>query len=220
MKFIAIKTDDGRIKGDITFCCRMLKVSCEGFRKYLKNKDKPWKYEALANEMIKICNEDECNDTYGRIRMHQALLLKKPDGVDIPGERTVYRVMEKIGISHKPRRKPNGITKADRNARKSDDLLKRCFTADKPLTKAVTDITETKCLDGKLYTSAIFDCFDQTVLGLSMDTNMNILFCHSALLISSDSLCSSPWKNTGNPSCTAFACSSLAPLEFSNPFSK
>ena len=106
MKFIAIKTDDGRIKGDITFYCRMLKVSREGFRKYLKNKDKPWKYEALADEIIKIYNEDECNNTYGRIRMYQALLLKKPDRVDIPGERTVYRVMEKIGISNKTKRKP------------------------------------------------------------------------------------------------------------------
>ena len=159
----------------------MLKVSREGFRKFLKNKDKPWKYEALADEMKKICDEDECNDTYGRIRMYQALLLKKPEGVNIPGERTVYRVMEKIGISHKPKRKPNGITKADRDARKSDDLLKRNFTADVPLSKAVTDITEIKCLDGKLYASAIFDCFDLTVLGLSMDTNMKAPLCVETL---------------------------------------
>ena len=75
MKFIAIKTDDGRIKGEITFYCHMLKVSREGFRKYLKNKDKPWKYDALAEEMKKINSEDECNDTYGRIRMFQALML-------------------------------------------------------------------------------------------------------------------------------------------------
>ena len=181
MKFIAIKTDDGRIKGNISFYCRMLRVSREGFRKFLKNKDKPWKYEALANEIKKICDEDECNDSYGRTRMYQALLLKNPEGVDIPGERTVYRVMEKIGISHKPKRKPNGITKADRNARKSDDLLKRDFTADAPLSKAVTDITEIKCFDGKLYTSAIFDCFDLTVLGLSMDTNMKAPLCVETL---------------------------------------
>ena len=181
MKLIAIKTDDGRIKGGISFYCRMLKVSREGFRKFLKNKDNPWKYEALANEMLKICEEDECNDTYGRIRMYQALLLKNPEGVDIPGERTVYRVMEKIGISRKPKRKPNGSTKADRKARKSDDLLQRDFSANKPLTKAVTDITEIKCLDGKLYVSAIFDCFDLAVLGLSMDTNMKAPLCVETL---------------------------------------
>ena len=28
--------------------------------------------------------EDECNDTYGRIRMYQALLLKNPTGIKIP----------------------------------------------------------------------------------------------------------------------------------------
>ena len=54
----------------------------------------------------------------------------------------------------------NGITKADREARKSDDLLKRDFTADAPLEKCVTDITEIKAKDGKLYVSAIFDCYD------------------------------------------------------------
>ena len=47
--------------------------------------------------MKEIISEDECNDTYGRIRMYQALLLKQPEGVHIPSERTVYRVMDQIG---------------------------------------------------------------------------------------------------------------------------
>ena len=55
--------------------------------------------------MIDICSEDECNDTYGRIRMYQALQLKHPEDVHIPGERTVYRVMEELGLNHKPKRK-------------------------------------------------------------------------------------------------------------------
>ena len=100
--------------------------------------------------MRTICAEDECNDTYGRIRMYQALQLKQPEGVKVPGERTVYRVMKEIGLNHKSKRKPNGITKADREARKSDDLIKRDFRADKPLEKCVTDMTEIKAKDGKL----------------------------------------------------------------------
>ena len=123
--FIAIKTDDGRIKGKNSFYCRSLHVSRQAFNKYLKTKATPWKYQPLADAMVAICREDECNDTYGRIRMYQALQLKQPEGVDIPGERTVYRVMEEIGLTHKPKRKPNGITKADKEARKSDDLIKR-----------------------------------------------------------------------------------------------
>ncbi len=85
--------------------------------------------------------------------------------------------MKEIGLVHRPRRKPNGITKADWEARKSDDLLKRDFSADDPLEKCVTDITELKAKDGKLYVSAIFDCFDLTVLGLAMDDNMRAELC-------------------------------------------
>lgn len=62
--------------------------------------------------------------------------------------------MEQAGLIHKPKRKPNGITKADREARKSDDLLKRDFSADKPLKKTVTDISKLKAKDGKVYVSA------------------------------------------------------------------
>lgn len=75
-------------------------------------------------------------------------------------------------ISHRPNRKPHGITKADRESHKSDDLLKRNFQSDVPLTKCVMDITEIKARDGKLYVSAIFDCFDSAVFRISIDTNM------------------------------------------------
>ena len=131
--------------------------------------------------MIDICSEDVCNDTYGRIRMYQALQLKKPNGIHIPSERTVYRIMEEIGLSHAPKRRTNGITKVDKAARKSDDLLKRDFSSEKPLEKCITDMTEIKAADGKLYISAIFDCYDLAVLGLAMDTNMKATLCKQTL---------------------------------------
>lgn len=167
MRFIDIKTHGGAVKGRIAFYCDALHVTRQGFYWYLKHRDDPWKYESVAEKMRAIVAEDECNDTYGRCRMCQALMLKYPDE-DIPSERTVYRIMEEIGLSHRPKRRPNGITKADRNARKSDDLLKRDFTAERPLEKCVTDITEIPAQDGKLYVSAIFDCYDLGVLGLAM----------------------------------------------------
>ena len=181
MKLIALKTKDGESKGNIAFYCRVLHVSRQGFYQYLGNKDRPWKYQSLADAMLEILSEDECNDTYGRIRMYQALNLKQPENVKIPSERTVYRVMEEIGISHQPRRRPNGITKADREARKAEDLLKRDFHAEEPLRKCVTDITEVKASDGKLYVSAVFDCFDSSVLGLAMDTSMKAPLCVQTL---------------------------------------
>ncbi len=178
-----MKTDDGSIKGKISFYCRALDVSRAAFYDYLERKDKPWKYEPLVCEMLKILDEDEYNDCYGRERMYLALMQKKEAGeisIDIPCEGTVRNVMEQIGLIHKVHRKPNGITKADREAHKSDDLLKRDFSADKPLEKAVTDISEIKAKDGKLYVSAIFDCFDLMPLGISIEDNMRAsLCCHT-----------------------------------------
>lgn len=177
MRFLAEKTDGGGKKGKVSLYCRVLGVSRQGFYQYLSRRERPWKYQGLADAMRAIRNEDMCNDTYGRKRMYQALLLKQPEGVVIPSERTVYRVMKEIGLAPRPKRKPNGITKAEREARKSDDLLKRDFYAEKPLEKCVTDITQLKAKDGKVYVSAIFDCFDLTVLGLAMDDNMKAGLC-------------------------------------------
>lgn len=152
----------------------------QGFYWYLKHRDDPWKYENIAEKMRVIVEEDECNDTYERCRMNQALKLKYPNE-DVPSERTVYRIMERIGLSHRPNRKPHGITKADRNARKSENLLNRDFRAGSPLKKCVTDITEIPAKNGKLYVSAIFDCYDLDVLGLSMSDNMKTELCTSTI---------------------------------------
>ncbi len=162
------------------FYCKALDVSRQAFYDYLSRKEQEWKYADIADEIRKIHDEDKYNSTYGRNRMYIALKLKKEDGkigVSIPSEGTVRKIMMQINLIHRPRQNPNGITKADKEARKSDDLLKRNFTADKPLTKAITDITELKASDGKLYVSVIFDCFDLMPLGLAMEDNMKASLC-------------------------------------------
>ena len=54
MKFIALKTKGGELKGDIAVFCRILHVSRQGFYQYLANKDRPWKYQPLADAMKEI----------------------------------------------------------------------------------------------------------------------------------------------------------------------
>lgn len=83
MKVIDIKTEGGMVKGKIAFYCDALGVTRQGFYWYLKHKDMPWKYEGIAKKMREIVAEDECNDTYGRCRMYQALKLRYPED-DIP----------------------------------------------------------------------------------------------------------------------------------------
>ena len=46
-----------------------------------------------------------------------------------------------------------------------------------PLKKAVSDITEIQCSDGKLNVSAVLDCFNGEILALAMDDNMKKELC-------------------------------------------
>ena len=114
------------IAGKIRFYCKAMQVSRQAFYGYLERKDTPWKYQPLAAAMLKIHDEDEENADYGRVRMYQALRYQKEigklDGIKIPCEATVRCVMERINLIHRPKRKPNGITKADREARKSEHI--------------------------------------------------------------------------------------------------
>jgi transposase InsO family protein len=176
-------TENGAIHGKIAFYCRVLKVTRQGFYNYLESLSKPYKYEALVALMKEIIAEDECNDTYGSKRMREALLLRQETNPDllVPSQPTIARIMRLNGLIHKQKRKPNGVTKADKEAQKSDNLLNGDFQADEPLTKCVTDITEIPASDGKVYVAAIEDCFNNEVLGLSMADNMRARLCVNAL---------------------------------------
>jgi len=173
-------TKNGFAKGKIAFYCRMLKVTRQGFYNFLKSLSKPYKYESLVALIKEIIAEDECNDTYGSQRIWESLMFLKettnPDLI-VPSQPTIARIMRVNGLIQKKKRKPNGLTKADKMAQKSDNLLNGDFKADKPFSKMVTDITELQTADGKLYISAIEDCFNNEILAISMADNMRTSLC-------------------------------------------
>ena len=82
--------------------------------------------------MKKIHVADECNDTYGRIRMYQALKLKheQDSNYHLPSERTVYRVifdcydLAVIGVAMDTNMKAPLCTKTLTNAIKSYPILR------------------------------------------------------------------------------------------------
>lgn len=146
----------------------MLGVTAQGYRKYVQSLDRPYKYAALLADIQAVLREDAFNITYGKRRMYEKLQLD----YDCPySYNTVAKVLRENGLLHQANH-PKGLTKADRAAQKSDNLLKRDFSANTPNTKMVTDITEYAASDGKLYVSAVFDCFDNACLGLAVADNM------------------------------------------------
>lgn len=128
--------------------CKAFDISESGYYKYLKNRGKPKRDDILLVEIKKILAEHpENNNNYGVKRIYLALLL---NGHKI-GIRQVYRIMSKNKLLKKRIRHPNGITKTDKEAQKSENLIKRNFSAERPREKLLTDISEVQCFDGKLY---------------------------------------------------------------------
>ena len=152
--------------------CKVLKISESGYYRWLRNRNKPSARQLLSVAIQAVLDEHPDNDNYGVKRMHTALLQK---GIQV-SKRTVYRAMSEMGLLHR-RRRPHGTTKATTEIQDRENLIKRDFTSDQPLQKLLSDITEIQCLDGKLYLSAVLDCYNGEILSIAMDDNMRKELC-------------------------------------------
>ena len=146
----------------------MLGVSEQGYYKWRTNLGKPGRDEVLAVEIKTILDAYPDNDNYGAPRIQLAL---KQNG-HAAGLRRIKRIMYDNGWLHEKKHRPKGITKADSEAQKAENLIQRDFSAESPSKKLLTDITEVQCADGKLYVSPIMDCFSGEIIALNMDDNM------------------------------------------------
>ena len=155
--------------------CRILEVSESGYYRYLKNLGKPDRDAVLSAAIQKILDESEFNDNYGIPRMQMALRGHKV------GIRKLRRIMLKMGLIHERKRRPKGLTKATTEIQEKENLIKQDFSADRPYTKLLTDISQIQCVDGKLYISPILDCFNGEILSLIMRDNMKKELCIDTL---------------------------------------
>ena len=63
------------------FTARLWRLQDKHFTIISAIKNAPWKYQALADEMMKIHEKDQYNDCYGRERMYLALQQRKDAGM-------------------------------------------------------------------------------------------------------------------------------------------
>ena len=157
--------------------CKILYVSVSGYYKYKKLLGKPGKDDILSAAMDAILKESPFNDNYGAPRMQIALLQK----VIKAGIRRITRILREHGWLHKPHRKPKGLTHATTEIQEQQNLIKQDFSAEHPLKKLLTDISQIQCHDGKLYISPILDCYNGEILSLIMRDNMKKELCIDTL---------------------------------------
>ena len=170
-----IKTN--RTRFTVKAMCRVLGVSEAGYYKHLRQPIRESKHAILLAQIYKLIAEDAENANYGVQRIYMYLQIN--NGYT-GGKRTIYRICKENNLMIRCKHQSNGISKADADAQKSENLIAQNFSAKLPNTKWLTDITEVPCKDGKLYLCAVLDCFDGMIVGFAMDDNMRAELCIDA----------------------------------------
>ena len=128
-------------------------------KKYKSNHDK---YHKIKKEIFNIFNENK-----GRYGYRRITLELKNRGFNI-NHKTVSKLMNILGIKsiQRPKRRYNSYQ--GNIGKIANNLLKRDFKADKPNQKWVTDVTEFKVHDRKLYLSPIIDLFNGEIISYNL----------------------------------------------------
>ena len=138
--------------------CRVLGVSEQGYYRFLHRPEKGAKDRELLTQIYECLREDaENGENYGVRRIIAWLRLHRGYS---GGDRKIYQICKQNHLTIHCKRSSHSVTKVDRQAEKSENLIKQDFTTAKPNQKFLTDITEIPCSDGKLYLTAVLDCFD------------------------------------------------------------
>ena len=95
--------------------CKIFGVYERTFYKHKKKVTKQSNLYVILSKMYEVLDERTENKNYGVARMRVALKQDKDIDVSIS---TIRRAMRLGGLIHKSRRLPNGLTKADINAKK------------------------------------------------------------------------------------------------------
>jgi putative transposase len=173
MQFI----NDHKDQWSVRLMCRVLHVSESGYYKHKRNEGRPDKHAALLATIYELLKTDPENANYGVNRIY--LYLKDYWGYT-GSYSTIYRICRGNNLIIQYKRRPKGLTKADPETQKAENLLQQDFTAEEPNKKWLTDITEIPCIDGKLYLAPVLDCFDGSIRGFKMDSNMRAELCVEA----------------------------------------
>ena len=114
---------------------------------------------------------------YGHRRIHQVLVRA---GRRV-AKKTVLMLMRTLGLICRVRRKRKYIAYQGRVGVIAANLLDRDFTADAPNRKWVTDVTEFRVGDRKLYLPPIMDLFDRQIIAYSLGPSPTLELTNSAL---------------------------------------
>jgi putative transposase len=159
----------------VTVTCRVLKIARQPYYRWLAQPVTGAELEQAyrANALFDAHRDDP---EFG----YRFLLDEAHDAGQPMAARTAWRICSTNGwwsAFSKPKRGKKGKPGPPVH----DDLVKRDFTAEGPNELWLTDITEHRTGEGKLYLCAIKDAFSNRVVGYSIDSRMKSRLAVAAL---------------------------------------
>lgn len=154
--------DELKPKRTVRELCGYLGISRSGYYAYLKRKDND-PDEELKLKIRAIYEQRDKTVGYRRIQdeLYRQYSL-------VVNHKKVLRLMQQLGIKAIIRRKYAHRTSyeaAVSDGRIAENKLQRDFTAAKPNQKWVTDVTQYRVFDEKIYLSAIKDLWNNEIVG-------------------------------------------------------
>lgn len=144
--------------------CAWLKVSRSGFYEW---RTRPLSATAERRERLKLMIEavfEANHETYGYRRIHAVLARS---GEEVSPE-LVRQLMRELGLQPVQPRPWRPVTTQAGGPGAIPDLVNRDFTATRPGTKLVGDITYIPTWEGFLYLATVIDCHSRMVVGWAM----------------------------------------------------
>ena len=103
-------------------------------------------------------------------------------------EKVTGRIMAEDGpVAHVPRRRGHGSHEGGTNPAPGTPIT-RDFTAERPNEKRLTDITEIKARDGKVYLSPMIDCHDGKIVAYTAGFHPNAELANRMLAEAAETL--------------------------------
>ncbi|MEE6180042.1 IS3 family transposase [Mycobacterium sp. 050134] len=158
----------------VAVTCRVLKLARQPYYRWLANPVTDAEYvEAHRANALFDAHRDDLEFGY------RFLATEAADAGESMAERTAWRICSTNGwwSAFGKKRGKNGKPGPPVH----DDLVDRDFTADSPNKLWLSDITEHRAGEGKLYLCAIKDVFSNRIVGYSIDSRMKSRLATTAL---------------------------------------
>ena len=175
---------DAPIRVPVTVTCRVLKIARQPYYRWLAQPvtDAELEQAYRANALFDAHTDDP---EFG----YRFLVDEAKEAGEVMAERTAWRICSELGwwsVFGKPKRgkakKPGPPVHDDLCAvTDKHGVIRHVFAADAPNELWLTDITEHRTGEGKLYVCAIKDAYSNRIIGYSIDSRMKSRLAVAAL---------------------------------------